>query len=92
MPLLKSESGGVAMIVRPKDKLREEIKAAKRRRREEKLRRKDGKLDPRKLEAKLEKLQSKRDHSGRTEREEIVLPPVTFQGPKATSCTHGHKK
>ena len=100
VPLLRSEySGGVPMIVRPKDKLREEIKAAKRRRKEEKLlfkeemsRSKDESIDPRKLKAKLEKLQMKKTHSGRMEkRTELVLPPVTFEGSKSEPRDHTHK-
>ena len=100
MPLLRSESGGVPMIVRPKEKLREDIKAAKKRRKEEKShfkeeknRCKDTSLDPHKLKAKLEKLQTKKDHSGKAE---FVLPPVAFEGPKVALSTythhHGHKK
>ena len=78
---------GRGMVVRPKDKLREDIKAAKKRRKEEKLRRQaEGKLDHRKLEAKLEKLQQKYS-SSQGEREEMVLPPVTFERP---AHSHGH--
>lgn len=81
------------MIVRPKDKLREEIKAAKKRRKEEKkLLREEKSLckdvsDPRKLKAKLERLQAKRDRSGK---EELVLPPVTFDAPKPAASSHPH--
>ena len=99
MPLLRSEcSGRAPMIVRPKDKLREEIKAAKRRRKEEKLRfreeksrTKDESIDPRKLKAKLEKLQMRKAHSGRMEKTELVMPPVTFEGSKSDPHDHTQK-
>ena len=99
VPLLRSEySGGAPVIVRPKDKLREEIKAAKRRKREEKLRfkeeksrSKDESIDPRKLTAKLEKLQLKKAHSGRTEKTELVMAPVVFEGSKPEPRDHTQK-
>ena len=66
------------VVVRPRDKLREEIRAAKRRRKEEKRKYKEERgrgeegVDITKLNAKLEKLQSKMskssgDHTGRGE-------------------------
>ena len=92
MPLLGSEVGGGEVIVRPRDKLREEIKAAKRRRKEEKRRLKESRggrdepLDPRKLTAKLEKLQRRKNHvEGKMT--EFVVPSVTFEGPKTSSDT-----
>ena len=93
VPLLGS-SGVGEVIVRPRDKLREEIKAAKRRRKEEKRRLKESRgvrdepLDPRKLSAKLEKLSRKKTHAvtaGEGKTTEFVVPAVTFEGPKASS-------
>ena len=93
VPLLTAEDAveaAVQMIVRPKDKLREEIRAAKKRRKEEKhrckeekVRSKDKTLNPHHLRAKLEKLQTRPDKTGN--KMECVLPPVTFEGPAATN-------
>ena len=96
-PLLGAEEGTTGggmgeglVIVRPKDKLREEIKAAKRRRKEEKRRLKEIRgegLDLRKLNAKLERLQRQKSEKTHAEGKatEFVVPPVTFEGPKTSS-------
>ena len=68
-------------VTRHKDELREEIKAAKRRRKEEKRHQTTkGSFDPRTLEAKLEELQAMKSSSGEGEQKEHV-PSVTFQVP-----------
>lgn len=94
MPLLGAEEGTTGggmgeglVIVRPKDKLREEIKAAKRRKKEEKRRLKEIRgegLDLRKLNAKLERLQRQKTHA-ESKTTEFVVPAVTFEGPKTSS-------
>ena len=103
VPLLKSDGGegdggcgeAAPMIIRPKDKLREEIRAAKKRRKEEKRRYKEEKehskgeqLNPDQLRARLEKLQLKnKGHSEKGEGAEFVAPQVTFERPKQAPAT-----
>ena len=103
IPLLTSEdygcSHGYGMIVRPKDKLREEIKSAKKRRKEEKRQhlveeRSKESVDPYKLRARLEKLQTRSNtHHQDTmtdKRTEFVRPHVTFEKPAATGVVNDH--
>ena len=63
-----SKESGVAMVTRGRETLVEQVKAAKKVKKEEKQRRRrlDGKLDHRKLEAKLERLQLQRSHQQRS--------------------------